>query len=172
VVIVKELRDRCRPQQRDIATEEEDRAAEVGQSRSGAEESVTGPELFRLQGKDDAVRRQSRLNGFGAVADDEHCRRTAELPGEPDRVVDQWLAAKRVENFRQGRFHPRPLAGRKNDSCQRLHVSPLNHIFWLGYKDRTLSMKREGASRTCAGKPPMTTPLSVKTIFISGEKQV
>jgi hypothetical protein len=74
VVIVEELRNRRFAQQRHIAAEEEDRPAEVGQSRPGAEESVTGTELLGLLDKDDTVRRQRRLDRGGAMADDEDRR--------------------------------------------------------------------------------------------------
>jgi hypothetical protein len=76
---------------------------------------MAGPELFGLADETDSLTAKRRLDALGLVSDHHDRLGNPESPGQLQWVVGQRSTGERVQNLRQGRFHPGSLAGGQND---------------------------------------------------------
>ena len=88
----------------------------------GLQQSMTRAELGLLQ-RELKIRpcRQRRAHGVRLVADDDDDGGGGERVGGAKHVLDEWQAGRGVQNLRKTGFHPRSLAGRKDDEVERVH---------------------------------------------------
>ncbi len=109
-------------QQWHVGVKQKKRAFFTAEKRLGCQQGVPRPELRRLHDEFNIrSRRQGGLDVLAVMADDDDGLRGAKGVGGPQHVIDERAAGQGMQHLGHGGFHPRALAGGKNDDVKLAH---------------------------------------------------
>jgi hypothetical protein len=123
MVAIQQFLERFRPQKRDIAGEQNDRACRPFEDRFGRQQGVAGAELWLLDHiSETSSLRKSGLYSVGLMADNDRYRGRPQSSSAFEDVSEHGRTGDLMQDFWSRRLQARAQAGREDDDVNVGHV--------------------------------------------------